>query len=42
MAIFSNFMFLDNIGQENVFHDILERKNDFLSHKNKKFTKSKN
>ena len=30
-----------NIGQENVFYDILERKNMFLSCKNKKFKKSK-
>ena len=34
--------FLANIGQENVFDDILERKNVFLSYKNKKFKKSKN
>ena len=34
--------FLGNIGQENVFYDILERKNAFLAHKNKKFKKSKN
>ena len=39
---FSNFLFLGNIGQENVFYDILERKNAFLSCKNKKFKKSKN
>ena len=39
---FSNFFFLGNIGQKNVFYDILERKNAFLSHKNKKFKKSKN
>ena len=31
-----------NIGQENVFYDILERKNAFLAYKNKKFKKSKN
>ena len=29
--------FLENIGQENVFYDILERKNAFLVYKNKKF-----
>ena len=29
MAIFSNFFFLGNIGQANVFYDILERKNAF-------------
>ena len=39
---FSNFFFFDNIGQENVFHDILERKNAFLGNKNKKLKKSKN
>ena len=39
---FSNFFFLGNIGQENVFYDILERKNPFLGYKNKKFKKSKN
>ena len=38
---FSNFFFLANIGQENAFSDILERKNTFLSYKNKKFKKSK-
>ena len=31
-----------NIGQENVFYDILERKNALLDYKNKKFKKSKN
>ena len=39
---FSNFGFLCNIRQENVFYDILERKNVFLSYKNKNFNKSKN
>ena len=39
---FSNFLFLGNIGQENVFYDILEQIKDFLRHKNKKFKKSKN
>ena len=34
--------FLGNIGQENVFYDILERKNAFLDYKNKKFKKLKN
>ena len=42
MAIFSNFFFLYNIGQENVFYNNLERKIAFLSYKNKKFKKSKN
>ena len=41
MAFFQLF-FLGNIGQENVFYDILERKNAILSYKNKKFKKSKN
>ena len=40
-AFFHGF-FLGNIGQENVFYDILERKNTFLGYKNKKFKKSKN
>ena len=37
MAIFSNFVFVGNISQENVFYDILERKNAFQGYKNKKF-----
>ena len=41
MAIYPTF-FLGNIGQENVFYDILERKNAFLGYKSKKFKKSKN
>ena len=41
LAIFPPF-FIGNIGQENVFYDILERKNAFLLYKNKKFKKSKN
>ena len=36
IAIFPTF-FLGNIGEENVFDDILERKNDFLGYKKKKF-----
>ena len=39
---FFQLFLLGNIGQENVFYDILERKNDFLGYKNKKFEKSKN
>ena len=39
---FSNFFFLGNIGQENVFYDILERKNVFLGYKNNKPKKSNN
>ena len=38
---FSIFFFLGNIGHENVFSDILEGKNAFLSYKNKKFKRSK-
>ena len=37
---FSNFYFLGNTGQENVFYDIVERKKAFLGYKNKKFKKS--
>ena len=39
---FSNFFFLGNLGQQNVFDDILEPKNVFLGYKNNKFKKSKN
>ena len=38
---FSNFFFLGNMGQENVFNDILKRKNGYLCFKNKKFKKPK-
>ena len=38
---FSKVFFLGNIGHENIFHDILERKNSFLGYKNKKLKKSK-
>ena len=41
MAIFP-FFFLGNIGQENVFYDIVEQKNALRGYKNKKFKKSKN
>ena len=41
MPIFETF-FYGSISQENVFYDILERKNAFLAFKNKKFKKSKN
>ena len=34
--------FLGYIGEENLFYDILERKNFFLGYKNKKFKNSKN
>ena len=33
--------FLGNIDQENVFYNILERKNAFLGYKNRKLKKSK-
>ena len=39
---FFQLFFLGNIGQENVFYDILERKNAFLGYKKKKLKKSKN
>ena len=34
---FFQLFLLGKIGQENVFYDILERKNAFLAYKNKKF-----
>ena len=40
-VFFQGFL-LGNIGQKNVFYDILERKNAFVGYKNKKFKKSKN
>ena len=39
---FCQLFFLGNIGQENVFYDIVEAKNAFLGYKNTKFKKSKN
>ena len=39
---FFQLVLLGNVGNENVFYDILERKNAFLDYKNKKFKKSKN
>ena len=39
---FSNFFFFGHVRQENVFYNILERKNAFLGYKNKKVKKSKN
>ena len=36
---FFQVFFSPNIEQENVFDDILERKNTFLGYKNKKFKK---
>ena len=41
LAIFRKFI-LWNIGQENVFYDILQRENNFLGNENKKFKNSKN
>ena len=38
---FFHLSFLGNIGQENVFYDILERKSASLGYKNKQFKKSK-
>ena len=35
-------LFLGNVGQENVFYDIVHRKNAFLGYENKKLKKSKN
>ena len=40
MAIFP-FFFLGNIGRENVFYDILERKNAFRGYKNQKLKSRK-
>ena len=37
---FFTFFFLSNLGQENVFYDILEQKNAFLRYKNKKSKKT--
>ena len=39
---FSNFIFLGNLGLENVFYDILEQNNAFLGYKHKNFKMSKN
>ena len=39
---FSMVCFLGNIGEENAFYDILERKNAFQGYKNNRFKKSKN
>ena len=39
---FFDVLFLGNIGQENVFYDILEQKDAFLGYKNKNFKKWKN
>ena len=39
---FFNVFFKGNIGQENLFYDILERKNAFLGYKINNFKKWKN
>ena len=39
---FFQLFLLGNIIQENVFYDILDRKNAFLRYKNREFKKSKN
>ena len=39
---FFQLFFSGNIGQEDVFYDILEQKNAFLNYINKKFKMSKN
>ena len=39
---FFQLFYLGNIGQENVFYDILDRKNVFLGYQNKMFKKSWN
>ena len=41
LVIFHRFVF-GKIRHENVFHDVLKRKNAFLYHINKKFNTSKN
>ena len=38
---FFQIFFLGNLEQENVFYDILERKNSFLRYRNKKSKKPK-
>ena len=39
---FFQLCFLGNISQENIFYDIIERKNSFLGYKNTKLKKAKN
>ena len=39
---FQHFFFSGNIGQQNVFYDIIERKNAVLGYKNKNFKTSQN
>ena len=38
---FSNFVFSGNIGQANVFYDLVERKNAFLDYKTRRLTSQK-
>ena len=38
---FFQLFFLGNVGQNNVFYEILERKNAFLRYKHKKFKRRK-
>ena len=42
MDILQTLFFFGNIGNKNVFQNILKQKNDFLRQKNKKFKQSKN
>ena len=42
IAHFSIFVLSGNLAQENVFYDILKRKNPFLGYNNKQLKKSKN
>ena len=39
---FFQLFFIVNLGQENIFYDIVEQKNAFLGYKNNKFKKFKN
>ena len=41
-CLFSIFFFLGNLGQENVFYDIIERKNAVIGFKNKELKNTKN
>ena len=40
--LYFQVFFLGNRGQENVYYDILERKDAFLDYKKKNFKKAKN
>ena len=40
--LFFDLFFFANLGQENVFYDVLQPKNDLLGYKNKKLKNSKN